>query len=113
MVLYPDNFVLAMHYGRALVGEGNPAQALEILAPHLKRRSRELGLYQLYAQAAQRAGRWLITHAAMTEYHYLNGDLDQAIEQAERGLQRSEGSTHERAQLQARLRELRQLRERT
>lgn len=113
MALYPDNFVLAMHYGRALVGEGNPAQALEILAPHLKRRSRELGLYQLYAQAAQRAGRWLITHAAMTEYHYLNGDLDQAIEQAERGLQRSEGSTHERAQLQARLRELRQLRERT
>lgn len=111
--LYPENFMLAMHYGRALTSQGDPDQALEVLTPYLKSRSRELSLYQLYAQAAQRAGRWLATHGAMAEYHYLNGDLEQAIEQAELGLRRGEGSSHERAQLQARLRQLRQMQDRS
>ncbi len=110
---YPDSFIVAMHYGRALISAGEPDRALELLEPQLKRRPHELNLYELYAQAAQQAGRWLITHAAMAEYHYLNGNLEQAIEQAERGLRRGEqGDSHKRAQLQARLRQLQQLQDR-
>lgn len=107
---YPDSFIVAMHYSRALISAREPDRALELLESQLKRRSRELSLYELYGQAAQQAGRWLTTHAAMAEYHYLNGNLEQAIEQAERGLRRDEQrDSHKRAQLQARLRQLQQL----
>ncbi len=109
---YPDHFAVAMHHGRALLNQGLADEALAVFAPYLRRRPQDLNLYERYAQAAQLAGRRLTLHAAMAEYHYISGDLDQAIEHAERGL-RQQGSSHERAQLQARLRQLRQIRERS
>jgi predicted Zn-dependent protease len=105
--LYPDDFTLAMHYGRALATQGDPKLAMRLMQPHLRRRPNDPTLYASYAQAAQRAGDPAATHATMAEYHYLNGELSPAIEQLELGLRNPGLSPHQEAQLRARLKQLR------
>jgi predicted Zn-dependent protease len=109
--LYPDNFSLLIHYGRGLATQGNPRQALQLLEPYLRRRAREPVLFDIYAQAAQRAGDLAATHAALAEYYYLLGDLEGAIQQAEIGLKRSGATPYQQAQLQARLQQFKQEKE--
>ena len=104
--LYPDDFTLAISYGRALTTQGDPKLALKLLQPHLRRRPNDLTLYATYAQAAQRAGDLAATHATMAEYHYLNGELPPAIEQLELGLKNPGLSPNQEAQLHARLKQL-------
>lgn len=104
--LYPDDFTLAISYGRALTTQGDPKLALKLLQPHLRRRPNDLTLYATYAQAAQRAGDLAATHATMAEYHYLNGELLPAIEQLELGLKNPGLSPNQEAQLHARLKQL-------
>ncbi len=104
--LYPDDFVLAMHYGRALATQGDPKLAMRLLQPHLRRRPNDTQLYSTYAQAAQRAGDMAATYATMAEYYYLNGELLAAIEQLELGLRNPGISPNQEAQLQARLKQL-------
>ena len=103
--LYPDDFTLAISYGRALTTQGDPKLALKLLQPHLRRRPNDLTLYATYAQAAQRAGDLAATHATMAEYHYLNGELLPAIEQLELGLKNPGLSPNQEAQLHARLKQ--------
>lgn len=105
--LYPDDFTLAMHYGRALANQGNPQQAMRLLQPHLRRRPNDPQLYATYAQAAQRAGDRAETHATLAEYHYLNGELLAAVEQLEIGLRNPGLSPDQEARLRARLKQLR------
>jgi len=105
--LYPDDFVLAMHYGRALAGQGDPRLAMRLLQPHLPRRPNDPLLYETYAQAAQRAGDMAATHATMAEYHYLNGELLPAIEQLEAGLRNPGLTPNQEARLRARLKQFR------
>lgn len=104
--LYPDDFVLAMHYGRALATQGDPRRGLRLLQPHLTRHPNDPQLYATYAQAAQRAGDLAATHRTMAEYHYLNGELLPAIEQLELGLRGTSLPPNEEAQLRARLKQL-------
>lgn len=104
--LYPDDYALAMSYGRALAAEGDPQRALQVLRPYLQQRPHDPQLFEFYAQAAERAGKQLTTHAALAEVDYINGDLNQAIKQAEMGLREPGASSYERARLQARLRQL-------
>jgi predicted Zn-dependent protease len=105
--LYPDDFVLAMRYGRALATQGDPKLALRLLQPHLPRRPNDPLLYETYAQAAQRAGDMAATHATMAEYHYLNGELLPAIEQLELGLRDPGLSPNQEARLRSRLKQFR------
>ncbi|MDV7393873.1 tetratricopeptide repeat protein, partial [Arthrospira platensis SPKY1] len=65
--LYPDDYTLAMHYGRALATQGDPKLAMELLQPHLRRRPNDSLLYATYAQAARRSGDVAATHATMAE----------------------------------------------
>ena len=105
--LYPDDFTLAMHYGRALGTQGDAQQALRILQPHLRRYPNDAQLYMTYAQAAQRAGNQAETHATMAEYHYLSGELLAAIQQLEIGLRDPSLPPHQEARLRARLKQFR------
>jgi predicted Zn-dependent protease len=106
--LYPGDFTLAMFYGQALSGYGNPRKAMQVLEPHLRRRPQDASLHGLYAQAAQRAGNVGASHATLTEYYYLTGNLEMAIEQAEMGLENPTTSSYQKARLRARLRELKE-----
>ncbi len=103
--LYPDDYVLAMHYGYALTTQGDPRKAMQVLQPFLRRRASDLSLYSTYAQAAQRANDMATTYATLAEYYYLNGQLPEAIEQAELGLRAGGATPYQQAQLQARLRQ--------
>lgn len=106
--LFADDFTLDMYYGQALVTQGDPRKAMQLLQPHLHRRPSDIALYALYAQGAQRTGDSAAMHSAMAEYYYLNGDLEQAIQQVELGI-RSPGSTpYQQAQLQARMKQFKQ-----
>jgi len=67
---------------------------------------RDASVFGLYAQAAQRAGETVATHATLAEYYYLNNQLDAAIEQAELGLKHPQATPYEQAQLRARLKQL-------
>lgn len=104
--LFPQDYTLAIHYGRALASQGDPEQAQKILQPHLQGRSRDLWLYEIYAQAAQRTGDAAAVHGALAEYYYLSGDIDAAVEQTELGLRSAGSQAFARARLQARLRQL-------
>ncbi len=106
--LYGDDFVLAMHYGRALATQGDPQEAVRVLEPQLRRRSQQAELHDLYAQAAQRAGNTAAARAALAEYYYLYGALNEAIQQAELGLRDPTATPYQEARLQARLEELKQ-----
>jgi predicted Zn-dependent protease len=105
--LYPDDFALAMHYGRALATQGDAKLALRVLRPHLARHATDPSLYQSYAQAAERAGDKAATHATMAEYYYLNGELLPAIEQLEVGLRTASLAPNEEARLRSRLKQFR------
>ena len=104
--LYPDDFTLAMSYGRALATQGDPKLSMQLLQPHLRRRPNDPLLYATYAQAAQRSGDMAATHSTMAEYHYLNGELLPAIEQLELGIRNPGLSPNQEAQLRARLKQL-------
>ena len=103
--LYPDDFTLAMSYGRALATQGDPKLAMRLLQPHLRRRPNDPLLYATYAQAAQRSGDMAATYSTMAEYHYLNGELLPAIEQLELGIRNPGLSPNQEAQLRARLKQ--------
>jgi predicted Zn-dependent protease len=106
--LYPDDFTLAIHYGNALAAQGDPRKAMRLLDPYLRQRPNDLSLHTLYAQAAQRAGDITMTHMSLAEYYYLNGNLNQAIEQIELGLSKSAATPYQRARLRARLHQLKE-----
>ena len=106
--LFPQDYTLAVHYGRALAAQGDPAKAQQVLQAHLQRHSRDLWLYEIYAQAAQRAGDAAAAHGALAEFYYLSGNLNAAVEQAELGVRSASAKAYERARLQARLRQFRE-----
>ncbi|HXH02046.1 MAG TPA: M48 family metalloprotease [Candidatus Competibacteraceae bacterium] len=106
--LYADDYTLAMHYGSALTTQGDARKAMSLLQPQLRRRADDANLQALYAQAAQRAGQIATAYAAMAEYHYLNGDLELAIRQAEQALREPSATPYQQAQVQARLRQFKE-----
>ncbi|MFO1371177.1 MAG: M48 family metalloprotease [Candidatus Competibacteraceae bacterium] len=106
--LYPDDFALAMHYGRALSTQGDSRLAMRLLQPHLRRHPNSPQLYATFAQAAQRSGDTAATYATMAEYYYLSGELLPAIEQLELGLRNPGLSPYQEAQLRARLKQFKE-----
>ncbi len=106
--LYPDDYTLTMYYGYDLATQGDPHKAMQLLQPYLHRRPSNVYLHNAYALAAQRAGDVTTTYATLAEYYYLNGELLQAIEQAQLGLKQSGATPYQQAQLRARLRQFKQ-----
>ena len=103
--LYTDDYTLAIAYGQALTRQGDARQALTLLEPHLHRRSNDASLYALYAEAAERAGDRVTTHAILAQYYYIIGDLKLAIEQARLGLRLPTSTPYQQARLRAQLRQ--------
>jgi len=102
--LYGNDFSLAIHYARALVNHGQGGRALDLLRPLTRRRADSAELLTLYAQAAQEAGDRVEAHSALADYHRLNGELEQAIEQLEVGLRQPRLTPFQEEQLRAKLR---------
>lgn len=106
--LYGDDFSLAIHYARALISHGRGEDALSLLRPLTRRRPDSGVLFTLYAQAARESGDRVETHRALADYHRLNGELEQAIEQLEIALRQPGLTPVQGEQIRAKLRQLKE-----
>ena len=105
--LYPDELTVVLPYATTLLSSGQADRAYSLLS-EITRRSNPTSpqIYKLLAQAAGANGRSLHTHTAMSQYYYLNGYTNQAIEQLKIAEKSSTLSSYQTARIQARITDL-------
>lgn len=106
--LFPGDYMLETTYADALIDARQFDRALQMLRPLRQSRPGEPLVHQLYAEAAQGAGRRGESHASMAEYYYLNGRSRQAMEQLQLAMQSPDLPPARQAQLRDRMAQLRQ-----
>ncbi|MFC1579180.1 M48 family metalloprotease [Pseudomonadota bacterium] len=79
--LSPGNHPLTMTYAKALMQDGKPHIAEEVLVAQSKLTPNDPGLWYLLAEVQGLSGNILGLHQARAEYFILNGNLDQAEKQ--------------------------------
>lgn len=107
----PGNHPLTMALAAALQRHGDPQQAARILSAHAKRRPGDPQVWYDLAEASGLAGRIVDLHRARAEYFILNGALDLAERQLGYALDLSAGDFHTSASVQARIDDIRTMRE--
>ena len=69
-------------------------------------RTPDAATYKLLAQAYEKTGQGVNAHVALAEYFYLNGRLDEAMQQLRLGRQQSADEFYQKARIEARLEEI-------
>lgn len=104
--LYPRDRVVSAHYARALLQSNQADKAREVLLDLLKKSSaQQPTIYTLLARAASASGHDWQARQASAESYYLNGQTRAAVDQLEQALQLKNISYHDRAAMEARLKE--------
>jgi predicted Zn-dependent protease len=80
--------------------------AYRILKKLAKSNTDDAHLMRLLGRAAAGSGREAESHRALAEYHYLNGELDAAVQQLAIALKTPKLGFHEKSKLEARMREI-------
>jgi predicted Zn-dependent protease len=80
---FPTSLALTQRYASALLKNGQPAQARQLLDKAVRARPKEPVLYKLLASAAGESGNRMEAHRAYGEYYFLTGQPRAAIEQFE------------------------------
>lgn len=107
--LYPAHYPLTILYSRALLHQGQPAQARDLLQTYLRNRSPRPLVYKLLAQADGESGFAVESQQALAEYDYLNGQTRSAIERLNQALRMTDkGDFYRTTSIEARLKELKQ-----
>lgn len=104
--LYPGNKPLSLFYGRLLLDQQRPKEALKLLEEQLRNRSGSTHLYSLLARAAGNSGKKTLGHQYLAEYHYLLGSYKAATRQLRIALDDKSLSYYQQAKLTARLKEI-------
>jgi predicted Zn-dependent protease len=104
--LFPRNVPLTVRYSRALLNNGRPELAHELMLDLLNSIDYDADQVRLAAQAASAAGDVGDAHYYMSEYHVVNGDLKLAIEQLQIALAAPELEDVQRERFQARIEEI-------
>ncbi|MCB1761405.1 MAG: M48 family metallopeptidase [Gammaproteobacteria bacterium] len=104
--LYPDNRVLGLRLGELLLTNGSPGEALQLLERQLQLRPEEMELYRLAARAAGESGEETRGYLHLAEYHYLNGELEAAIQKLRDAIKNRAIDYYLDARISARLRAL-------
>jgi predicted Zn-dependent protease len=116
LMLYPDNRVLGLRLGELLLVNGSPREALQLLEKQLELRPEDLSVYRLAARAAGESGEETRGYLYLAEYHYLNGELETAVQQLRNAVKNNAIDYYLDARISARLRtledELRELKSR-
>lgn len=108
--LYPRDLVVSAHYAHALLQSSQAEQARSVLLDLLKKPSaQQPATYRLLARAANASGHDWQARQASAESYYLNGQTSAAVEQLEQALRIKGIGYHDRAALEARLREFKQI----
>ena len=111
LALNPGNHPLTMALSDTLQREGKPAEAETLLVAHVKAYPGDPLVWYSLAEVHGLAGHVLDVHRARAEYFILNGALDQAERQLGYALNLAEGSFTDTAGIQARIADIRAMRE--
>ncbi len=106
LALYPDNIAVALPYATTLIDAGREEDAYVLLADTTSNHQENAGAFKLLAQAAGATGHKVQTHTAMSQYYFLNGFTEQAIEQLKLAEKQPEVNDYLTARIQARITQL-------
>ena len=101
--LYPGEIMVIQPYATTLMAAGKSDKAYKLLSDISNTNDPEPQIYKLLAQAAGATNHKLQTHTAMSQYYFLNGYTNQAIEQLKLAEKSPSLSTYETARIQARI----------
>ena len=107
--LYPGNLVVILPYASSLMTAGQADVAYQLLVETSSKNLNSPQLYKLLAQAAGTSEHPLHTHAAMSQYYFLNGFTNQAIEQLKLAAKTPGVTDYQTARIQARITALEEL----
>ncbi len=77
----PDNYPLKFNYTEVLLASGKAEQALAEMASLISWHPTDPPLRKLYSQVAKKAGARITAREQLSEYYYLMGDIEPAIQQ--------------------------------
>ncbi len=106
---FPGNTVISTYLLRALLADGtreSAEQAIPIIREQLLVRDNDPSIYDLYAQAANRAELPIKRSEAVAEAHYLRGHLHQAVMKLREVSRQTDLDYYQRSRISARLAEL-------
>ncbi len=104
---HPASRTLALAYAELAMAQGKTKLAIEQLRRYLDYSPDDPRVYELLARASGASGHPTEAHRYQAEYHYLNGDLEEAILQLEIALRSRALGFYESSRLESRLAELR------
>ncbi len=104
--LFPRNIPLTVRYSRALMNHGHPDQAHTLMLDLLNNINYTAEQVRLIALAASAAGDEGDAYYYMSEYHVVNGDLWQAIDQLKLALDAPDLKEVQRERFSARIEEI-------
>lgn len=107
---HPLDMALLLGRGKALLGAQRLDEGLNFISDRLLQFRQEPRLYQLQAELCAASGKQAAQHRALAEVYALQGQTAEAIEQLELAQRAGDGNFYEQSGIDARLRELRQVR---
>jgi predicted Zn-dependent protease len=111
LALNPGNHPVTMALSDTLLRAGKAAEAEKLLTEHVRVYPNDPQVWYMLAEVHGLAGHVLDVHRARAEYFILNGALDQAERQLGYALNLTEGSYTDTAGIQARIADIREMRE--
>jgi predicted Zn-dependent protease len=108
--LFPGETALVLPYATTLMATGAADTAYQLLLDASNTQPDEPQIYKLLAQAAGDTGNSAQTHTALSQYFYLTGFTDKAIEQLQLAAKTKDLSDYQATRIQARLTQLQTVR---
>ena len=96
----------ALPYATTLMDAGQEENAYRLLSDTTANHEENASAFKLLAQAAGATGHNVQTHTAMSQYYFLNGFTEQAIEQLKLAEKQPELNDYLTARIQARITQL-------
>jgi predicted Zn-dependent protease len=104
---FPASLALTRRYASALLKNGQPAQARQLLNKAVRTWPEEPTLYKLLASAAGESGNRMEAHRAYGEFYFLTGQPRAAIEQFELAIRFAGNNFYYVSSLEARIKDAR------
>jgi predicted Zn-dependent protease len=101
--LYPGELTVILPYASTLMAVGQSDKAYSLLSEITSNNEADPQVYKLLAQAAEKTNHKVQTHTAMSQYYFLNGYTNQAIEQLKLAEKSPGLSSYQTARMQARI----------
>lgn len=105
--LFPGNYPLSQFFAELLVQNGQASRAIKVLDRAIEQRPDKPALYELRSRAYLATGNQGNAHLDLAESHYLNGQLEKAVQQLQAALKSDKLEFYDASRIQAKLRELR------